>query len=473
MVDPFETIVAIATPRGGAARGILRLSGPMAWQIVGQSFDAPLPVPTDETRPHAIVGRLSLPPLTNSAPATLFLSRTPRSFTGQDLVEVHTLGSPPILELALSTFCSRGARQALPGEFTMRAFLSGKLDLAEAEAILGLIDATNFRQADVALRQLAGGISQPIGQLRDRLLDLLAELEAGLDFAEEKLEFIDRGELHTVLETAVSQLSDLGRQMEGRGLGVDRLRAVLTGPPNVGKSSLFNALLGRDAALVSQTAGTTRDYLVGELKLTSCSIELADTAGTDETDSAINQQAQRLREQAANEADLVLWCVDSTDPTAWNSVPTVNDRHARDVMIVQTKIDLLSTDGLQPPDRKSDTVRRADSDSPGRCDRRTIPVSARTGAGLRELLRAIDDWVGRGSKVESAIVASTGARCRQAIAGAEAATTRALAALDSGSGDDIIALELRVALDELAQVVGAVYTDDILDRIFSRFCIGK
>ncbi len=495
MFDLDDTIVALASPRGGAVRGIVRLSGPRAWEIVGPYFDTSFPEHTADFRPRAVSGNLSLALLAVPVPATLFLSRRPRSFTGQDLVEVHTLGSPPVLELALSAFVSRGARTALPGEFTMRAFLNGKLDLTEAEAVLGLIDATDSRQANVALRQMAGGIARPISRLRDQLLDLLAELEAGLDFAEEDLEFIDRSELRTALQSASERLRDFAGQMEGRSLSSDRHRAVLVGAPNVGKSTLFNALLGRDAALVSQAAGTTRDYLVAELRLTDCSIELVDTAGIEQAPDPIGRQAQLARDQASQGADLLLWCVDTSDPTSPTAVPSQILHPLPSVLVIQTKSDLVqrgasksavgkTDDETEDGRRKTEakTIKNQKSKiknpkpthhSPLTSSSRPIPVSAHTGAGLAELREAIETCVRNSAQSETGVVASTAVRCRQAIAGAVAAITRALALLELKAVDDLVAMELRLALDELAQVVGAVYTDDILDRIFSRFCIGK
>jgi len=462
VVDPLDTIVALATARGGAARGVVRLSGPRAWQLVEQVFQPKLPDATSDCRPAAVTGSLALPPMRNRVPATLFLGRAPRSYTGQDLVEVHTLGSPPILECVIATLVARGARAALPGEFTMRAFLSGKLDLTAAEAVLGLIDATSARQAEVALRQMAGGIARPIGQLRNRLLDLLAELEAGLDFAEEDIEFIDRAELRSSLAAARTTLGELSGQMTGRSLSRDHRRVVLVGPPNAGKSSLFNALVGSDAALVSRTAGTTRDYLVGELRLSDSAVELIDTAGVESPTSEIDRKSQAARDQAALDADLLLWCVDLSDASsATIEVAPLSDSLIRDsrVFVVGTKLDLAPA--------------ATSHHSPLITHSAAIAVSARTGAGLTELREAIAAWVRGGDQSESTVVATTAARCRQSIDGALAAIDAALAAAESAVSDDLIAAELRLALDELAHVVGAVYTDDILDRIFSRFCIGK
>ena len=387
-------------------------------------------------------------------PATLFLNRSPRSYTGDDLVEVHTIGSPPILELILSAFITDGARLALPGEFTMRAFLNGKLDLTAAEAVLGLIEARSPEQAAMAQKQLAGGIAQPIQRLRDRLLDLLAELEAGLDFVDDDIEFVDRDDLRRTLDEAIEEIGRLERQMHTRAVSDVGRRVVLVGPPNVGKSSLFNALLGRNTALVSQVSGTTRDYLVSKLQLQWTSIELVDTAGIETPATAVDQKAQVARENFEAGADLLLWCLDSRDVQSIQSAQSNLRDGTKNILLLLTKSDLVPISKFATPNG-------------------TVSVSALTGAGLEELRNAIEDWLVHKGSGDDAVVPMTAARCYRAISGALAATQRANDALDAQVSDELIALELRLALDELAHVVGAVYTDDILDRIFSRFCIGK
>jgi tRNA modification GTPase len=410
---------------------------------------------------------LSLPGIASPLPVTLFLNRAPRSYTGEDLIELHTIGSPPILECALARCIQSGARQAIPGEFTMRAFLNSKLDLTAAEAVLGLIDASNSRQAEIALRQLAGGIARPITRLRDELLDLLADLEAGLDFVEEDLDFIDRPRLRATLHRGVQQLAELDRQMNCRTLYVDRPRVILAGPPNAGKSSLFNALLGVHAALVSPAAGTTRDYLTAQLNLPSCTVELIDTAGIDQARDAIGQLSQAARDNAVAGADLILWCQEVSNPNAHNELPTA----LADCSIIQvhTKSD-LSQDGR--PDLTV-SKHRAIQSRLKIGDGYPIAVSSHTGAGLNDLRIAIDGWLNDDQAAENATVASTATRCRNAIAAAASAMNAALTHVEASASDELVAVEIRTALDELGQVVGAVYTDDILDRLFSRFCIGK
>ncbi len=212
-------------------------------------------------------------------PADLFLWPQGRSYTRQLLAEIHTFGSPPLVDEILQSLCRNGARLAQPGEFTLRAFLAGRIDLTQAEAVLGVIDAADRNQLQAALAQLAGGLARPLGQLRSDLLDLLADLEAGLDFVEDDIRFVTPDELNRRLAAAAETIDQIGAQLTGRDAATARPRVALIGYPNVGKSSLFNALVGNAAALVSTQAGTTRDYLSATIDACGMSIELIDTAG--------------------------------------------------------------------------------------------------------------------------------------------------------------------------------------------------
>jgi len=212
-------------------------------------------------------------------PCDAYVWRDGQSYTGQPIVEVHTIGSPPLLQIVLRALCATGARLAGPGEFTLRAFLAGRIDLTQAEAVLAVIDAHDPQDLNVALGQLAGGLARPLHRLREALLDLLAHVEAGFDFADEELPFIEREELDRQLGAANDEVAAIVRQLALRGEPIDMARAVLVGRPNAGKSSLFNALAGDHAALVSEHPGTTRDYLVAELDLDGLKCRLIDTAG--------------------------------------------------------------------------------------------------------------------------------------------------------------------------------------------------
>lgn len=442
-LDPEATIAAVATPPGHALRGIVRLSGPRAWPIALGLLDEASAPGVGTRRGHIHLDGLHAP-----LPAAVTSWRSPRSYTGEDVCEIHTTGSPPLLGLVLAACLARGARHAQPGEFTLRAFLRGRLDLTRAEAVLGVIDAGNPAQLDAALEQLAGGLSRPIVELRDRLLDVVAHLEANLDFVEEAdVDSLDRPDLERFLSAAAVELGALVERISRRGRGVGHPRVVLTGPPNAGKSRLFNALAGHDGALVSPRAGTTRDYLTALCSCDGTMVELVDTAGVEAPEGSINAQAQTLREHQARRADLVLRCssldtepVDITPPD-----PAVSSLH------VVTKSDLGRVSG----------------EAPG-----MISTSAATGTGLDALRQAIARTL-EAQRREGDLPASTAARCRDSLAGAIEALGRAAAVLTQRVGDELIAMDLRLAVDELGKVVGAVYTDDILDRIFLRFCIGK
>lgn len=463
-----DTIAAIATAPGGAARGIVRLSGPNVVPIVRRVFQSQAQQDTrDEAwsaNRHArvIPGRVALTELDHpvdpvdarSLPCDLYLWPTARSYTREPVAEFHTLGSPPLLEALLRAVCAAGARLAQPGEFTLRAFLAGRLDLVQAEAVLGVIDAADRRELDVALAQLAGGLTRPLAELRGSLLDLLADLEAGLDFVEEDIRFVARDELQRRLAAAASQVGQLQGQMRSRGRTEVEPLVVLVGWPNVGKSSLFNALAGRDAALVSDQPGTTRDYLAVSLSLGDANCRLVDTAGSEPSASEpIAAAAQRLRTAQSEQARLRLLCLDATRPPN-ESEQTELDREGPH-LVVLTKCDAVMD--------QSDSLRW----------NAAVKTSAVTGLGLDVLRAAIRRQLQTVESPGGQTVPATAARCQESLRLASESLKRAEELASSNSGEELIAAELRTALAELGQVVGAVYTDDLLDRIFSRFCIGK
>ena len=239
-----DTIAAIASAPGGGVRGIVRISGVDCAAVVGKVFREPLP---QRGNPICLNGEIQLPPPLGTIPAKLLFWPTRRSYTRQPTAEVHTFGSPPILQALLDELCRAGARLARPGEFTLRAFLAGRIDLPQAEAVLGVIDAVDESALGTALVQLAGGFSQPLARLRSDLLDLLAHLEAGLDFVEEDIEFISRAELDQQLTAAVLFVEELEARMQSRGSGSELPRVVLVGPPNAGKSSAHDVAVAQNS----------------------------------------------------------------------------------------------------------------------------------------------------------------------------------------------------------------------------------
>jgi tRNA modification GTPase len=444
-MDPADTIAALATPAGPSARGIVRLSGPRAWTIALDGFRPGSERPPPRF-PEMREGELRIDGLRPAVSAMIALWPAPRTYTGQSIAEIHLVGCPPILDLLLAHCLTRGARAAEPGEFTLRAFLSGRIDLTRAEAVLGVIEATNPAQLDAALEQLAGGLSGPILAMRDHLLDVVAGLEANLDFSEEPdVDPVERAAMAAELDRSARELSDLARRLDDRGRPEGYPRVVLVGPPNAGKSRLFNAMLGRDRAIVSPEAGTTRDYLSGLCDCDGLTVELVDTAGIEEAGDDVSAMAQEHRLRESDRADLLLDCW----PSAWGPHPTPEDA-ARRSLRVHTRRD------------------EAESDfAPG-----TLATSALTGVGLVELRSAIATAL-RAGEWHGDLPAGTAARCRGSILRAGEALRAASESLLAGVGDELVAFDVRLAVDELGKVVGSVVTDDILDRIFRRFCIGK
>jgi tRNA modification GTPase len=453
MLYPLDdTIVAIASARGGAPRGIVRISGP----ATGACLQCLLPegaLPASK-RAVAIVTDLNIAPVA-PLPANVYVWPSGQSYTGQAGAEIHTLGSPPLLEYLVETLCAAGARLAEPGEFTLRAFLSGRIDLTQAEAVLGAIDAVGSHQLDAALVQLAGGLAGPLRSLRDMLLELLAHLEAGFDFADEDLPFLDADQLQNQLQHVRTEIERVAQRMIARRESGTTVRVVLAGPPNAGKSSLFNALAADVGALVSDVPGTTRDYLTADLNLDGVTCRLIDTAGMAPHGQCaaddLDQTAQEVARHLADEADVLLFCQEAVgrEPAA---TPPPRPRKDSLAILVHTKADLADWRDAVPA---------------------SVATSVPTGEGIKELENRIREAVVEVSMGEGDVVVGTALRCRESLRGAAASLERAADLAAAHEGEELVAADMRAALDALGQVVGAVYTDDLLDRIFSRFCVGK
>jgi len=465
-----QTIAALASPPGGAARGIVRISGIGVRDVLADWF---IPDDVETWRncriPFSHVGNLDLrsdgPPVHVSVQVLLWPGR--RSYTGQPLAELHLPGSPCLLETVLGEIYRRGVRPARPGEFTLRSFLAGKLDLLQAEAVLGVIDAQDHVELQVALSQLAGGISGPLSGVRQDLLELLADLEAGLDFIEEDIEFVSRQNVLCRLEEARRIVGQLQQQTTDRMQSRIRPKVVLAGLPNAGKSTLFNRIAGDQHALVSPEKGTTRDFLSRPVTWSGLSFDLIDTAGWEDKTTGLAAVAQHQRAEQMHRADLVIWCTSATLDPAEIEFDTLRFDAAKQE--VSASIRLLTKVDLVP--QVADSCTSA-GDRIGQTT--TFPISVNIDFGVKELMAQIRLELSRIRGSGGQWLGMTAARCRETLASVATSLERAdQAARIDAVGDELIAADLRCALDQLGSILGVIYTDDVLDRVFSKFCIGK
>ena len=461
---PEDTIAAIATPLGSGGIGVVRVSGPGALAVGDKIFRSAKPlseVPT-HTLHHGLLHREE--EVLDDAVAAVFLA--PRSYTGEDVIELSCHGSPLLLRRALAACLETSARLAEPGEFTKRAFLNGKMDLAQAEAVAALIACRSEEARRWALDQLRGSLSSVLESLRGRILTLLARLEASLDFVDDEVPDLPREELSSALGSLEKEAEGLLATAPRGRLFRDGVRAVLAGRPNVGKSSLFNSLLDADRAIVTETAGTTRDTLEESFLADGLPVTLTDTAGLREGREPIETEGIARARRALDASDVVLWVMDASDPL------TEEDRRAlfigeKPAIVVFNKSDLAD-----PGIDRMAIERRARESLPN--PRGSLFVSARTGEGMDALRRALADAVSPAHGKETGegptlLIDRHAALLREAASSLAAAGRAARA----GDPDECAALELRRALDALDRVTGRGISDEVLDEIFSNFCIGK
>ncbi|WP_298577757.1 tRNA uridine-5-carboxymethylaminomethyl(34) synthesis GTPase MnmE [uncultured Luteimonas sp.] len=441
--DTSDTIAAIATPAGAGGVGIVRLSGPDALAIGRQLCALAL-------RPrhaHHVRFRDGDGDVLDDGIALAFAA--PASFTGEDVVELQAHGSAPVLRQLLARCCALGARIARPGEFSERAYLNGRLDLAQAEAVADLIAAGDERAARAARRALDGEFSQRVDALAERLLALRVHVEAAIDFADEPIDTLGGSALRKGLAEARAQLDTLMAAAErGRKLR-EGLHAVIVGPPNAGKSSLLNALAGSERAIVTEIAGTTRDLLHETLRIDGFELNLVDTAGLREDGDAIEREGMRRARAELRRADLALVVLDARDPGAGLRAVAADIVGVPQRIVVHNKCDLVDAPALTEG---------------------ALAVSARTGAGLDLLHARLREAAEGNTPAEGAFTAR--ARHVDALRRAAQALVDAAAVL-AHDQLDLAAEALRLAHDALGEITGRTLPDELLGRIFSTFCIGK
>ena len=451
-----ETIVAVSTPPGRGGIGIVRLSGPHALDI-GTGL-----VRLRGTPEHARARRAEIPDPDTGATideAVVTYFAGPRSYTGEDLVEIAAHGSPVILELLVRLAVRAGARLARPGEFTERAFLSGRLDLTQAEAVRDLIEAETLYQARIAAEQMGGALSRRIQPAKQNLVELIALLEAGIDFAEDDVEVTPDAEIVTRIDTISAALALLARSFEHGRLVHDGLRLAIVGRPNVGKSSLFNRLLERERAIVTATPGTTRDLVSDRLSLGGIPVEVVDTAGLREASEEAEVIGIRKSREALAEADVVVVVLDASVPLRDDEQHLIASLENRRAVAVLNKSDLTLTGSAELLAERALPVQ-------------AVSTSALTGQGIRELREMLTALV-RNPSGESESGMLTSLRHFEAVSGALEALAAARDAVAAKTPHEMLLLDLYSALRHLDSLTGETTADDILNRIFSSFCIGK
>jgi tRNA modification GTPase len=446
-----DTIVAISTPPGRGGIGIVRLSGPEARTVAEPLLHLRHPLAPAQARFTQVIDTEG--ETLDEAVVTYFAA--PASYTTEDIVEIASHGSPVLLDYLLRQCIARGARLAEPGEFTQRAFLAGRLDLTQAEAVSDLIEASTLHQARIAAQQLGGSLSRQISPIKESLIALIAALEAGIDFAEDDIDTLPTTEITNQINTIQTPLTALEQTFAYGRIVRDGFTLAIVGRPNAGKSSLFNRLIERDRAIVTATPGTTRDLVTERVSLSGIPVELIDTAGLREaTDEAETIGIAKSREAMA-EADIVLLVIDATAHPHPEDEATIATLTTRPLLIARNKSDLTTGPASSP-----------ETTHP------TIETSALTGTGIPELRTAILAQISTTTPTaETALL--TNLRQQQAVSTSLTALTQAREAAANEIPHEMILLDLYDSLHALDSLTGATTSDDILHLIFSKFCIGK
>lgn len=449
---PREPIAAIATPPGEGGIAVLRASGKGVVALVDTIFRGK--VLAKQASHTAHYGKIVRDrEVVDEVVATVF--RGPKSFTGEDTVEISCHGGVLVTHSVLEVVLSAGIRMAEPGEFTMRAFLNGKMELSQAEAVADMIHAKSRRALQAAQQQLDGALGEFVARFRQAIIDATAMLELELDFIEEDVEFADRSGLMKLLIDLDTQIGGLLETYETGRLLRDGVRTVLVGRPNAGKSTLLNTLTGKDRAIVSAIAGTTRDTIDADWTYGGIYFKLIDTAGLRVTNDVIEAEGVRRSEKAIDEADVVMVLSDmTTDHGRTQAYEQLKLAHPeKSILHIGNKMDMASSnEDLSAYD---------------------VVISAVSGRGVEQLKQMLlDKALGR-HDTEAGSLVITATRHRDALQKARNFVASAIARLNDGSSNEFLSIDLRGALQELGHITGSITNEDILDSIFSRFCIGK
>lgn len=457
MID--DTIVAIATAPGEGAIGIIRISGAEAIQIADKIFVSPQGKKLSQLPTYSMAYGHIIDPEKGTIVDEVITSvmKGPRSFTAEDVVEVNCHGGNVPVRQCLELLLEQGCRLAEPGEFTKRAFLNGRLDLAQAESVIDVIRSKTDMSLNVALKQLQGNLSQQINDLRSSLLEIVAHIEADIDFPDEEVETMGNAQMLERVSTIILELDKLINSAEGGRILRDGLQVAIIGKPNVGKSSLLNALLRESRAIVTDIPGTTRDIIEEYINIRGIPVKIIDTAGIRETSDIVEKIGVERSRSALNEADLVLMMIDASNYDAEDQeIISQIDNDA--VLVVANKMDLVET---------GHKVLLEDVSWP------KVHISVIREQGLLELEDAIVDFVWRAGlgNQDEVLIANT--RHKDALKRTRTSLLEGKASIEAGMSGDFVSIDIRGAWQLLGEITGDSVGEDLIDEIFSRFCLGK
>ena len=457
---PDETIAAIATPLGEGGLAVVRISGPQALGVADHCFS---PLGKSSQKPSAAAshtiqyGRIVRAGKTVDE-VLLAVLRAPRTYTGEDTVEITCHGGILPAKLVLDALLENGARLAEPGEFTRRAFLNGRLDLAQAEAVADLIHSRTELALAAANEQLAGKLSRRINELRNEMMQTLAQVEAHIDFPDEDIAPDTREQLLARLDIGVKFMDELLRSAKEGQILRRGIRAAIVGRPNVGKSSLLNQLLGRDRAIVSPIPGTTRDTIEETANIRGLPVVFIDTAGLREARDELEQEGIRRSHETLARAEFILHVLDASAPLTDADEKFLARFAGRKRILVRNKVDL--------------PAKLAEFQIPN-SEFRVVDVCCLSGQGIEALKDAIRELVWSGEIKAEMLQVMINSRHQDALNRARASTQRTMDALRRDVTLELVALDLRIAVNAIGEIVGKTATEDLLDSIFSQFCIGK
>jgi len=456
-----DTIAAIATPIGQGGIGIIRLSGPESLGILKKIFRPKHPI--SHFKSHRLYLGHLIDPQNGLYLDEVLVSfmRAPHTYTREDVVEINSHSGYFILSKILEVVLEAGARLAEPGEFTMRAYLNGRIDLSQAEAVVDLINSRSEWGLHLASKQIQGSLSNKINTLRDQIIQILGQIEAAIDFPEEEDVILEHNTLISNLsEQVIPQITNLIEAHNEKRIWFEGINAVIAGRVNVGKSSLLNRILDKQRAIVTAVPGTTRDIIESNLSIQGVPIRLMDTAGIREASDEIEKIGVQLTEKKLEEADLVLAVMDQSLPITQEDIRLVERLEGKAALVVLNKIDL-------PSAMDWGQVLK------GLCSFPCVKVSALTGQGISELKKQIVKLVIGDDKLTSPSAIAPNLRQTKALKDAQQSLQNALKCIKDARPLEIIAFEIRNALDSLGQIVGETTSDQVLESIFSNFCIGK